>query len=86
MKGKRYLISHNNEMRIVGFQEYSRMMNRGEIAFLIGDIQHRRASKIEPNSKKRILSLFEENIEYIANKSKTNCVNAFKKLVLRKLK
>lgn len=85
MKGERYLIEQNGTLNLLGLQEYSRKINRGEQMKYLGKVKHMRAKIEEPLIKKRILELFEQNLEMIANKGKANCLENFKKLVYNKL-
>jgi len=85
MKGERYLIEQNGTLKLLGLQEYSRKINRGEQMKYLGKVKHMRAKLEEPPLKRTVLRLFEENLEMIANKGKANCLENFKKLVINKL-
>jgi len=85
MKGERYLIEQESQLKLIGYQEYTRKINRGEQMVYIGKVQHMRAKIKEPYSKFKVWELFKANIDLIANKGKDNCLNNFKTLVYNKL-
>ena len=62
MKGERYLIEQNGTLNLLGLQEYSRKINRGEQMKYLGKVKHMRAKIEEPLIKKRILELFEQAV------------------------
>ena len=91
MKGKRYLIETDKGLKVIGYQEYTRNINRGIEMKYLGTLQHT-LSKVTPPSnkpklknKERIMELFDKNISLIANKGHKNCRENFKKLVYNKL-
>ena len=84
-KGVRYLIEQDSVLKLVGYQEYTRNINKGVQMKYIGNVQHMRAKVKEPPTKHRVLELFKANIDFIANKGKDNCKNNFIKLVYNNL-
>lgn len=85
MKGERYLIEQDSQLKLIGYQEYNRNINKGVEMKYIGKVQHMRAKIKTPYSKFKVWELFKANVDMIANKGKENCLNNFKTLVYNRL-
>lgn len=91
MKGERHVIEVNGIIRLVGKQECVRLINKSIDVKYHGKIQGVKAKVSPPKklkakkNKDKILRLFVKNIDYIANKNKSNCYRNFKTLVFNNI-
>jgi hypothetical protein len=85
MNGERHLIQINGALKLMGYQEYTRNINKGVEMKYMGKLQHVRTKIKEPYTKHKVWELFKENVDWIANKGKENCLTNFKTLVYNRL-